>query len=314
MTATHSAMNSTHSVRQAVRLAVSIVVPLLLTACGGGTKLSGSDSNTIAVVVTTVAARSTSTSTSTSLAESTTTAPATTVAATVVETTVAPTTPPATTTAAQPPTTAAPPCPGATSIPADARVDHQIVGNVDGDGTDDTVTAYSASDGTPHVFLQRGGANGSDVVLPLGYADTVEISFEDFDHSAGAPTPPPLVILAIGAGQAGSAFATFLSASGAGGVCLAQWASSGTPFVFSIDQRGPYSGLLCDGAAGHIYYVLRTATPDGAGNYNVTSREIRHSGSVVSLAPLGSETIPDDPSVQHRYGDIQNCDHPPILP
>lgn len=308
-------MAATRSVRRTALFTVSMVVPLLLTACSDDNKLSGSGSTTTSVVATTVA--TTVAATSAPAAESTTTAPATTVAATVVETTVAPTvapTAPPATIAAPPPITAASLCPGPAAIPADARVDHQIVGNVDGDGADDTVTAYSASDGTPHVFLQRGGANGSDVALPLGYADTVGISFEDFDHSAGAPTPPPLVILAIGAGQAGSAFATFLSASGSGGLCLAQWTSSGTPFVFTIDQRGPYSGLLCDGAAGHIYYVLRTATPDGAGNDNVTSQEIRHSGSIVSLTALGNETIPDDPSVQHLYGDIQNCDHPPIMP
>ncbi len=205
-------------------------------------------------------------------------------------------------------------CAGPAKIPADARNLKSIAGNVDGDGADDTISAYTANDGTPHVFMQRGGGNGSDVTLPLGDSDTVAISFEDFDHAAGAAVPPPLVVLALGAAPAGSRVATFLSAAGPDNHCLTRWTSGGQPFTFTIDQRGPFSGLLCDGAAGHVYYVLRTATPDGAGSVATTSREIRHIGAVASFNDLGGQTIPDDPAVQHNYGDIQGCGHPPLFP
>jgi hypothetical protein len=195
-----------------------------------------------------------------------------------------------------------------------AEISQQITGNVDGDGVDDTVTAYTAQDGTPHVFLQRGGGNGSDIALPLGNGSTVEISFEDFDHSAGATVQPPMVVLALGAGPAGSAFATFLSTGGPGGHCIQQWTTGGQPFVFAISEIGPYSGLLCDGAAGHVYYVLRTATPDGTGNVVTTAQQIHHNGTVVSLSNLGGLTIPDDYTVPSIYGDIQGCTHPPLFP
>ena len=234
---------------------------------------------------------------------------ATPVSATTIDTAIA-------STAATPPLSAAPTtpgrvCPGITSIPAGAVVGDRIVGNLDGDGANDTLTAYTAADGTPHVFVVRGSGSASDAAVPISPADHVSISFEDVDHSLGAPVPPPLVVLAFGDGPAGSAVATFLSLNTDG--CIQQWQLGTGPFTFSIDQRGPFSGLLCDGAAGRRFYVLRTATPDGAGNVLTTSVQISHTGVFVTLARLGDETIPDDPSVQHLYGDIQNCDHPPLF-
>jgi hypothetical protein len=206
-------------------------------------------------------------------------------------------------------------CPGNTTLPAGVVTGDQIVGDADGDGIDDTVTEYTSTDGQPHVFLQRGGANASDVALPLGNAGTVSISWEDVDYSLGAEVAPPKVILAIGVGPAGSAPATFLSPdpSSGNGHCLAQWRRNGEPFTFTIDQRGPFSGLLCDGAAGRRYYVLRTATPDGLGAVSVSAQEIDHDGIEVTLKELGDESIPDDPAVQYNFGDVQNCDHPPLF-
>ena len=234
-----------------------------------------------------------------------------------------------------------PTCAGPTELPAGADASHQITGNVDGDGVDDVVTAYTGDDGAPHVFLQRGSGGGNDVMLPLGYSNTVSISFEDFDHSVGSVTPPPLVVMAIGAGQAGSAPVTFLSAvESAGAICLTQWQLDGQPFTFEIDQREPYSGLLCDHAAGHTYYVLRTAAPiDPATTttvattlppstipgestttlprvtfaFTTTATQIDHAGATVTLTPLGGDNIPDDPSVKSKFGDILGCDHPPLF-
>lgn len=212
-------------------------------------------------------------------------------------------------------TTPAATCPGNTTLPTGVVTGDSIVGNVDGDAADDTVTAYTATDGTAHVFLQRGGANASDVTLDLGGATMVSLSWEDVDYSLGAEVTPPLVILAIGIGAEGSAVATFLSPSRSSGSghCLAQWTVGTAPFTFAIDQRGPFSGLLCDGAAGHRYYVLRTATPDGAGSVVVMSREIDHDGTVVTITKLGDETIPHDANSQRNFGDIQNCDHAPLF-
>jgi hypothetical protein len=280
-----------HTRRRAPQVLALVAAFVGLAACGSDANPAASGSSLPEPTSTTVADTSSTTAATTAATTATTTAASTSSS------------------------TPASACSGLSSIPTSARIDHQITGNVDGVGVDDTVTAYSASDGIPHVFLQRGGgAGGSDVSLPLGNADSVTISFEDIDHALGAATPPPLVILALGAGQAGSAFATILSADASPGHCLQQWTQAGSPFEFSIDQRGPYRGLLCDGAAGSIHYVLRTATPDNAGHVLVTSQEITHVGPAVTLNNLGSQTIADGPTVQHEYGDIQNCVTPPILP
>lgn len=307
-------------------LAVALVLPLagLVTGCGRGSSPASTEPapTTIAVIQpSVVAGGSTTTPMDPTIVAPTsdptldtlaviTMAPVTVpgTALTTVASTVAPTGPPPSISPVVPSRL----CPGITSIPADAITGDRITGNLDGDGLDDTVTAYTAGDGTPHVFVQRGSGSGSDAAVPISPADHVSISFEDVDHALGAAVPPRLVVLAIGAGPAGSAVATFLSLNTDG--CVQQWQLSSGPFTFLIDQRGPFSGLLCDGAAGRRFYVLRTATPDGAGSVATTALEISHTGVFVTLARLGNETIPDDPSVQHNFGDIQNCDHPPIFP
>jgi hypothetical protein len=120
---------------------------------------------------------------------------------------------------------------------------------------------------------------------------------------------------------------------------LQQWQLDGQPFTFTIDQRGPYSGLMCDRAAGNVYYVLRTATPTetpattttlapgtttlpGATTTSpapvvsivTTAQQIDHEGNIVTLTELGGESFPDDGTAKKRYGDIQGCDHPPLFP
>ncbi|MCU1366395.1 MAG: hypothetical protein JWN39_2034 [Ilumatobacteraceae bacterium] len=294
----------------------------LLAACGStnDTAATTPPATTLPIVQATAPAGSTSTSTAieSSGGITTTTDPF------VVSITIADVTLPAdegipSLTASPPEIATVPPapsaCPGTTALPADATIGDRIIGDVDGDGADDTVTEYTAPDGSPHVFLQRGRANGSDVAVQLPGATSVSISFEDVDSSLGAEVAPPQVILAIGSVAEGTAVATFLTPSPGSGAshCLVQWSTRGSPFTFPLDQRGPFSGLLCDGAAGRRYYVLRTATPDGLGAVATTSRQIDHVGAEVSLTSLGGDTIPDDASVQRNYGDIQNCDHPPLF-
>jgi hypothetical protein len=211
-----------------------------------------------------------------------------------------------------------PPCAGTTTLPESAEGANRIVGNVDGDDVDDTVTAYTATDGTPHVFLQRGGLNGSDVALPIGTAGSVRVSFEDVDAEVTNEVVPPMVVMAISVYPAGAAVATatatLLSVDRSPSACLRQWTVNGSPFTFVIDQRGPYTGLLCDGVRGKRFYVLRTATSDGLGNLGVSSREIDHDGAIVALTTLGEEVVPDTPEAAKNFGDIHNCDHPPLFP
>jgi hypothetical protein len=187
-----------------------------------------------------------------------------------------------------------------------------IHGDIDGDLRDDAVTAYTAPDGTPHIHAVLAFGKHSDVAIPLGFANTVRISFEDFDHSAGAAIPPPVAVLALGQGQAGSAFAAFLTLTTK--YCIEQWTLNGSPFEIRISQQGPYTGLMCEGTAGHIHYLLVDANQQPDGSWVVNSDEIRHDFSRVTLDQQVAFVVPDGPDIGRRYGDIVNCGHPPLFP
>ncbi len=262
-----------------------------------GLAACSSDNNT--------SATTTSVATTTTVAETTTSSVAPTT--TVAETTTAPATAPPT----APPTTAsASPCPGRAAVPNSATNVATISGDVDGDVVDDTVTSYTA-DGVPHVHVDRSDGASSDIELPLGFADSVSIGFEDIDHALGAPQPPPLVVLAIGAGNAGSAFGAFLSLDADG--CLGQWTLNGSPFSFRISQQGPFTGLTCDGAAGSIHYSLVDAEQQPDSSWNVSTQELTHDLLVATLTPLPDFTVPDSPDIAAQFGDINNCTTAPLF-
>ena len=213
------------------------------------------------------------------------------------------------------PTTAPPAgsCPGAAGIPAGADIGSTIHGDVDGDLHPDTITEYSLG-GVPHVHSTLFTGGQSDAVVQIGFGDHVGISFEDFDHSAGAANPPPVAVLAIGATKAGTAQFTFLTNNIH--YCIEPWhRATGEMFVGRIAQDGPYEGLLCDGAAGSVHYLLTTAEPDGAGNLTVSETPIHHNFTRIDFdAPLPSQTVADNSANHHLYGDISNCAHAPLFP
>jgi hypothetical protein len=186
-----------------------------------------------------------------------------------------------------------------------------IHGDIDGDVHDDTVTAYSIG-GVPHVFAKLFTGGTSDTEVPIGFADFVTIGFEDIDHAAGAATPPPVAVMAIGAGNAGSAFAAFLTLNIH--YCIKQWALNNQPYTIRISQQDPYTGLVCDGAAGHIHYLVVSAEQQASGQWLVKTSELKHNFVKALLTPLPDQTVPDSPTIPHEYGDIVNCGHPALFP
>ena len=285
---------------------------------------STSDASTTSTSVTPTTVADTSTLPVTTAPLITTTVPVATTVATTVAITVPITVPPAADTVASSvaPTTPGPPskvppaskgtCAGLASIPADATNVTTIHGDIDGDLHPDAVTSYTTSDGVRHIHATLAFGKQSDVAIPLGFAETVSISFEDFDHSAGAAVPPPVAVLAIGAGNAGSAFVTFLTLTTK--YCLGQWTLGNAPYSLRISQQGPYAGLSCDGTAGHIHYLQDVAEQQPNGSWTVTPQLITHNFTKVTLTALAPYTVPDSPDIAHRFGDISGCDHAPIFP
>jgi hypothetical protein len=262
---------------------------------------------------TSTAENSIGTSTPTSGADTTLASETTAAATTAAPTTAAPTTAAPTTAAAPPTTAAAVACAGAGGIPAGADIGTTLHGDVDGDLAADTITEYSLG-GVPHVHSQLATGGQSDAEVQIGNGDHVSISFEDFDHSAGAATPPPVAVLAVGATKAGTAVYTFLTNTTH--YCIEPWhVAGGQMFVGRISAEGPYEGLLCDGAAGHIFYNVTSADPAPAGGFDVTTKVMHHNFTLLTFdAPQTSHTNDPEATVQHTYGDITNCSTPPLFP
>jgi hypothetical protein len=191
-------------------------------------------------------------------------------------------------------------------IPTGATDPVAINGDIDGDTIADVVTSY-ALDGVPHVHATLATGLNSDVEVPLGNADTVEIEFMDFDHAGGASVPPPLAVIAIGASKAGTAVATFLSLTPEH--CIRVWHSNNDESLFSfrISAEPIYEGLQCDGAAGSIIHSLTTAQQNPGGDWNVTVQPFGHDFTTVQLHDIENLTVPDGPDIQHQYGDLTSC-------
>ena len=249
------------------------------------------------------------------VATSTTTAATTTVEATTTTSTVPATSAPTT---APPPTTAAPTtapttapvstaCPTGTTIPSAATDLVAINGDIDGDTLNDVVTSYSL-DGVPHVHATLAAGGDSDAEVPIGNADTVSIQFMDFDHSLGAAVPPPVAVLAIGPTKAGTAVGAFLTLTPK--YCIRVWHNNTTDdtlFTFRISAEPIYQGLQCDGAAGSINHSLTTAEQNPGGDWAVTLQPFGHNFTTVDLHPVQNITVPDDPDIQHEFGDLTSC-------
>ena len=279
----------------------AIAALTLMSACSDSTTVgSGTGGATTAAVD----------STSTSVGGDTTTSTVG-VSTTLTPTTLAPTTlaPPPTPAPTAAPTTAGGGggggCPGASGIAPGADIGTVLHGDIDGDLADDTVTEYSL-DGVPHVhaFLATGGH--SDAVVQIGFADHVSIKFTDFDHSLGAPTPPPVAVMAIGAAAAGTAYFSILILTTE--YCIRPWHIGGSMFVGHISQAGPFEGLWCDGAAGHIYYSLTSIEDAGGGNWDVTTQLMHHNFTALSLdAPDTFTVTMSEADMLDLYANLNPC-------
>jgi hypothetical protein len=279
---------------RALSIACTIAIGLAVASCDDSGSSSGS----------TIASSLASTSTTTAISTPVETT------ATVVPTSASPTTTPAPTTVAPstPPTTApATACPSGTTIPSAATNLVATNGDIDGDTLNDVVTAYTL-DGVPHVHATLATGGNSDAEVPIGNADTVSIQFLDFDHSLGAAVPPPLAVLAIGPTKAGTAVGAFLTLTPQ--YCIRVWHNNTTDdtlFTFRISAEPIYEGLQCDGAAGSINHSLTTAQENPGGDWAVTLQPFGHNFTTVELHPVQNITVPDDPDIQHEFGDLTSC-------
>jgi hypothetical protein len=272
---------------RAVTIAVVVVAASALIGCGdpgasSGTSASSSSSAPTTTVVTTTPATT---------APPSTAAPATSPGSSEVPASTAPT-----------PQSA---CPGPATIPSAATQLAAINGDIDGDTMNDVVTSYSL-DGVPHVHATLATGGNSDAEVPIGFANTVSISFLDFDHSLGAEVPPPVAVLAIGATKAGTAVGAFLTLTP--GYCIGPWHDGDHIFTFRISAEPPYQGLFCDGAMGSIIHSLSTAEQNPGGDWTITLAPFGHNFTTVDLhGPDSTFVVPDGPDVRHDYGDLTSC-------
>jgi hypothetical protein len=170
-----------------------MLLAALVTACGAGPELTGTTSATIPA-----------TSTSTTRASTTTTAPANSTTVTPTPTTVASTTtttPPTTTTTAQARSHACDDEPSS-EVPQGAVELRRLSGDVDGDRSKDTVTAYSNGGGT---FLHVNLSTGWGTTLQT---DTIDNGDEFGDGPVGIVkmSGDRLIVTYIGSGGVGPVY------------------------------------------------------------------------------------------------------------
>lgn len=283
-------------------LVAVLALSALASACTDSTTSSGTTTTVAGSSTTIVGATTTLAGATTSVAPSSSAAP-TTLAPTTVPATPAPT--PAPTAPPPPPTTAGGACDGASGIPGGADIGTVIHGDIDGDLANDTVTEYSLA-GVPHVHAQLATGGQSDAAVQVGFGDHVSIKFTDFDHSLGAPTPPPVAVMAIGGAAAGTAYFTILTLTTQ--YCIRPWRLGGSMFVGHLSDQPPYEGLWCDGAAGHIYYSLVTVENAGGNNWTITSRLMHHNFTTLTLdAPQVENQTMSEADMRSTFTSLNPC-------
>lgn len=241
---------------------------LLATAC--------SDSKTVSGAETTAA--------STTVAETTTTVAETTTTVAETTTTVAETVP---TTAAPVPTVAPPPpaaCADHAAPSGSAESVATITGDWNGDGVTDSAISWAEVSGGPEWFIRTeiaGGPASSVALGDLGVGFAQVVDRVDVDFSLG-----------LDPGMNKDEFAA-IAGSAASGVILNVFGVDDSGCVFRFDDGGGYpfempitgsvnyrSGLMCDGAAGSQFMVLKQAMSDDDGaTFTTTDTKVIRTGA-----------------------------------
>jgi len=204
-------------------------------------------------------------------------------------------------------------------VPDGAGDVQTISGDVDGDLVDDTVTLYSV-DGEWHVHATSSVKDkSSDTVVDIDVDDTMTISFEDIDYAPAAETKPPVAIMVTGQGEndegiiGNFTFLTFKT-----DYCVDQWVyrnSRGVdePFQWvALQEPGHVTGLICETAAGSRYYRLVDSEQNDDGSWRVVNRLLTHDFTRAEIEFPPRETVADSPEFVNAYGNIIDCDHPPL--
>lgn len=242
---------------------------LLATACSDSKTVSGTDT---AVTSTTVA------ESTTTVAEPTTTVAETTT--TVVAETVPTTAAPASTVAPPPP----PACADHAAPSGSAESVATITGDWNGDGALDSAISWAEIAGGPQWFIRTelSGGPASSVALGdlgVGYAEV--LGRVDLDFSLG-----------LDPGQNHDEFVA-VAGSAASGVILNAFGVDDEGCVFRFDDGGGFpfempitgsisyrSGLMCDGAAGSQFLVMKQAISDDDGaTFTTTDTKIERTGA-----------------------------------
>ena len=177
-----------------------------------------------------------------------------------------PTLPPGATFPAHPVTSAAKPaapkvqCLAAPAPPSTAKNVQTLSGDIDGDGTADSVWLYDLTDG-PHLQIRT--ARGATSAVPLGFGKSVvSLGFAQVDYAPGTADPGvEQEILAVASQPDGTRLVGLYGYVKATGCVDLFKFGSGAPFVYLVSRTGTVSGLRCvsDGRTAHLAGV--TATP-----------------------------------------------------
>lgn len=210
------------------------------------------------------------------------------------------------------------PCATAT-VPSDAAAVQTISGDIDGDLVDDNVTLYSVNDEWHVHATSSVNGTSSDAEVVLDVDDTMTINFEDID-SQGAGSTPPVAVMAMGQGANDKGIIgnfTFLTLNTE--YCIAQWVYRNQrdvdePFQWvALQEPGHVTGMNCEGGMQSHPYLLVDSQQNADGSWRVITRRLTHDFTRAEIEFLPDQTVDDSPDFVNTYGNINGCDHPPVV-
>ena len=199
---------------------------------------------------------------------------------------------------------------GDATVPEAVASLQELIGDIDDDGVDDTVTLYAVNDEWRVHASSSASGTASDTALDLALGESIEVatvSFADID------LPAAVMVTAEGPNDRGiDANFTFLTLNPES--CVEQWIYRNArgvdePFEWvALREPGHVTGMICEGRRTPRTYRLVDSEQNDDGTWRVINRILTHDGTRAEISFPPEETVPDSADFVAQYGSIVDCE------